>query len=79
MERLIELIPEYKKAIATAVVGALLYFGKSYLPELFTTGFVQSLEIPAIALFVYYIGRWTRMPTSDAELLEEVKDDRNQV
>ena len=81
MEKLIELITEYKKTIATAVVGALLYFGKSYLPELFTSEFAESLEIPAGIIILFLLGRFTRMKTSDVELLEEVKgeDEKNQI
>jgi len=81
MEKLIELITEYKKTIATAVVGALLYFGKSYLPDLFTSEFAESLEIPAGIIILFLLGRFTRMKTSDVELLEEVKgeDEKNQI
>ena len=81
MEKLIELITEYKKTIATAVVGALLYFGKSYSPELFTSEFAESLEIPARIIILFLLGRFTRMKTSDVELLEEVKetDEKNQI
>lgn len=81
MEKLIELITEYKKTIATAVVGALLYFGRYYLPDLFTPEVSQSVDIAVTGIIIFLIGRFTRMKTSDVELLEEVKgeDEKNQI
>jgi len=81
MDVIIKFLEEYKKTIATAIVGALLYFGKSYSPELFTSEFAESLEIPARIIILFLLGRFTRMKTSDVELLEEVKetDEKNQI
>jgi len=81
MDVIIKFLEEYKKTIATAIVGALLYFGKSYLPDLFTSEFAESLEIPAGIIILFLLGRFTRMKTSDVELLEEVKgeDEKNQI
>ena len=81
MDVIIKFLEEYKKTIATAIVGALLYFGKSYSPELFTSEFAESLEIPAGIIILFLLGRFTRMKTSDVELLEEVKetDEKNQI
>ena len=73
MELLINFFTEYRKAITTFIVGVILYFGKNNLPELFSPEVVQMIEIGIGAIIVGLIGHWTRLSSSQAEVLNEIE------
>jgi len=73
MEFLINFFTEYKKAITTFIVGIILYFGRNNLPELFSPEVTQMIETGIGVIIAGLIGHWTRLSSSQAEVLNEIE------
>jgi len=77
MESLINFVREYRKTLATSVVGAVLYFGRSYLPDLFSPELNESITVAVTGIIIFLIGRFTRIKTTEAHMLNSME--KNQV
>lgn len=74
MESLKALLQEYKKTIATALVGLMLYFGKNNVPELFTPEVTDAFNTFAEALIMFGIGYFIRISGTEAKMLKDMKN-----
>lgn len=65
---------EYPKAIATVIVGALLFFARQYFPELVTSDFEVAIYTAVFSFVMLLFGRYTRMSATDAKELDKIKN-----
>lgn len=73
MELIKTFLSEYKKTIATALVGIILYLGRNNLPELFSPEMTEAIEIVISGIVIFLIGHYTRITNSEAKYLKEIK------
>lgn len=63
------LLQEYPKALTTVAVGVIFYFGRQFLPELFTQEVNNAIEVVIGAVILILLGRFTRIKSSEANEL----------
>lgn len=73
MELIKNLLTEYKKTIVTAIAGIILYFGRNYLPELFSPEMAEAVEIVISGIIIFLIGHFTRITNTEAKYLKETQ------
>ncbi len=70
------LVLENPKAIVTAAVGVIVFVLKTFvLKDAFTPELESWLNVILPSVFLYLLGKYTRITKGEAELLESVKED----
>lgn len=66
---------QYPKAISAVVVGLLYYVAKKYLglEDLLSEDYRGYIDIVVNGLVAYLFGRYTRMTTSEAKYVEDLR------